>query len=116
MSLRSIKDKIVRRVLCKVIKRHREGIYRFGTPMDKKVTTIYQELSEAQEEALDWINYIEIVKYRMENNMIDLFDCEMVRRRMCNEITRCITDANGDFNALEENLNSLKQKSANELR
>jgi len=60
------KDPITQRVLDKIIKRSISGMQRFGVTMHDNPKDVDQWLLEAQEEAIDFVNYLEIAieRYR----------------------------------------------------
>ena len=52
-------DPVVNRVLNKIIKRHKQGMKKFGRTMAENQKPLNEWVKEAQEESIDFIHYLE---------------------------------------------------------
>ena len=52
-------DPVVNRILNKIIKRHKQGMKKFGKTMAENQRPLNEWVKEAQEESLDFIHYLE---------------------------------------------------------
>ena len=52
-------DPVVNRVINKIIKRHKQGMKKFGKTMAENQRPLNEWVKEAQEESLDFIHYLE---------------------------------------------------------
>jgi hypothetical protein len=52
-------DPVVNRILNRIIKRHKQGMKKFGITMSEKKKPLNEWVKEAQEESIDFIHYLE---------------------------------------------------------
>ncbi len=52
-------DPVVNSIINKIIKRHKQGMKKFGKTMAKNQRPLNEWVKEAQEESLDFIHYLE---------------------------------------------------------
>ena len=52
-------DPIVNKIIIKIIKRHKQGMQKFGKTMADNNRPLNEWVKEAQEESLDFIHYLE---------------------------------------------------------
>ena len=52
-------DPIVNKIITKIIKRHKQGMQKFGKTMQDNNRPLNEWVKEAQEESLDFIHYLE---------------------------------------------------------
>jgi hypothetical protein len=57
-----MEDKIVQSVIDKFNKRSELGIKKYGTTLDQNLLTLDEWLTHAQEEAMDFVLYLEKIK------------------------------------------------------
>jgi transcriptional regulator NrdR family protein len=52
-------DPVVNKIIQKIIKRHKQGMVKFGKTMEDNNRPLNEWVKEAQEESLDFIHYLE---------------------------------------------------------
>ena len=52
-------DPVVNRIIKKLIKRHKQGMTKFGKTMSENKRPLNEWVKEAQEESIDFIHYLE---------------------------------------------------------
>ena len=52
-------DPVVNKIIKKIIKRHKQGMVKFGKTMEDNNRPLNEWVKEAQEESLDFIHYLE---------------------------------------------------------
>lgn len=64
-----ITDPIIQSVVSKIIGRSEVGVKKYNTTLDKNELTTLQWLIHAQEEAMDFVNYLEkLISIERKNN------------------------------------------------
>ena len=64
-----ITDPIIQSVVSKIIGRSEVGVRKYNTTLDKNELTTLQWLIHAQEEAMDFVNYLEkLISIERKNN------------------------------------------------
>lgn len=63
-----MKDSIVNSVLAKFKQRSSVGIEKYGTTLDRNDLSTLEWIKHAQEEAMDFVLYLEKLKQEYENN------------------------------------------------
>ena len=66
---KKITDPIIQSVVSKIIGRSEVGVKKYNTTLDKNELTTLQWLIHAQEEAMDFVNYLEkLIQIERKNN------------------------------------------------
>jgi hypothetical protein len=61
-----MKDKIVESVLMQFLNRSKRGIEKYGVTLDREDLTTLEWLNHAQEEAMDFVLYLEKLKHELK--------------------------------------------------
>lgn len=57
-----VEDQIVKSVLAKYVERSNVGLRKYGTTLDREDLTIYDWIEHAQQEAMDFVLYLERIR------------------------------------------------------
>lgn len=61
-----MEDKVVEQVINKFKQRSEVGIKKYGTTLEREDVTLFEWLNHLQEELMDAVNYIEVLKNRKD--------------------------------------------------
>lgn len=75
-----IEDKIVLRVLSRFSERSQVGINKYNTTLERTDLTTLQWLTHAQEEAMDFVLYLERLKDEYNKPFVDRLMEEMIKK------------------------------------
>lgn len=67
-----VKDKYVQTVINKFAHRSEVGFAKYGTNLERKDYSLLNWLEEAQQEAMDFVLYLEVAKNKIKENGIDI--------------------------------------------
>lgn len=67
-----LKDKHVQSVINKFARRSEVGFAKYGTTLERKDYSLLNWLEEAQQEAMDFVLYLEVAKNKIKENGIDI--------------------------------------------